>query len=249
MAAAAAVIRSGAVAQGAEVAAFEDELSATLLDRPTVVVSSGTLALQLGLQALGVGPGDEVVVPSFTFAATANAVRLAGATPILVDVSPTDNAITPTTVERALTSRTAAVLAVHLYGQPADLAGLRALCDRKAVALVEDACQAQGATYDGSPVGTFGDAAAFSFYATKNVAIGEGGAIAFADAAAAVRVRLLRSHGMPTRDEQQLLGTNARLTDIAAAIGRVQLRKLPASLARRRANGSRGKYEVLTSMD
>ncbi|MEN3272821.1 MAG: perosamine synthetase [Actinomycetota bacterium] len=219
-------------------ASFEDELSATLHERPTVVVSSGTLALQLALQALDIGVGDEVVVPAFTFAATANAVRLAGATPVFADVRPDDLALAPETVEPVLTERTAAVIVVHLYGQSADLSALRDLCDRRGLALVEDACQAQGALFDGAPVGTFGDAAALSFYATKNVAIGEGGAVIAADATVAARVRLMRSHGMPSRDEQVLLGTNARMTDVAAAVGRVQLRRLPAALAPRAKNAA-----------
>ena len=230
--AASAVLRSGLLVQGAEVAAFEDEFAAGVAGRHCIAVSSGTAALHLAMLALGIGPGDEVVVPSFTFAATVNAVRLCGATPRFADVDE-HGCLSLPGVAGAVTDRTTAVVGVHLYGRPADLA-LRALCDARRLALVEDACQAHGASYAHSPVGTIGDAAAFSFYPSKNMTTGEGGMVVTADAGIARRVRLLRNHGMLSPDRQDLVGTNARMTDVAAAIGRVQLRGLPDALERRR---------------
>ncbi len=233
------VLRSGGLAQGREVEQFEAELSAQLTGgRPVAVVSSGTAALHLLLLALGIGPGDEVIVPSFTFAATANAVHLTGAEAVFVDIEET-YCLDPDAVRAAIGPRTAAVMAVHLYGQPAAMGALRELTDRHGLLLLEDAAQAHGASLDGAPVGTLGDGAAFSFYPTKNMTTGEGGAVCLADEAVARRVRVLRNQGMEETYVHEAVGFNLRMTDIAAALGRVQLPRLPSFNDARRANAAR----------
>jgi perosamine synthetase len=232
------VLASGMMVQGPEVAAFEVEFAALVEGRPCVAVSSGTSALHLGLLAAGVGPGDEVIVPSFTFAGTANAVALAGGTPVFADVEPHSFCLDPAAVEAAVTSRTVGVMPVHLYGHPADLHAIRAVADRHGLALFEDACQAHLARWRGRPVGAYGDVAAFSFYPTKNMTTGEGGMVVCADEDVARKVRLLRNQGMERRYENELIGFNARMTDLAAAIGRVQLRRVQGWTTRRRANAA-----------
>src|SRR5665647_3427648 len=231
------VLRSGMIAQGPEVAAFESEFAAELVGgRTCVAVSSGTAGLHLGLLAAGVGPGDEVVVPSFTFAATANSVALAGATPVFADIDPDTFCLDARSVEAALTPRTVGIMPVHLYGHPADMTELRAVADRAGVQLFEDAAQAHGATWQGEPVGSFGAFAMFSLYPTKNMTSGEGGMVSAATPEIARMLRLLRNQGMERRYENEVVGFNARMTDVHAAIGRVQLGKLPAWTAQRRAN-------------
>ncbi|HZC26904.1 MAG TPA: DegT/DnrJ/EryC1/StrS family aminotransferase, partial [Actinopolymorphaceae bacterium] len=182
------------------------------------------------------GPGDEVIVPSFTFAATANAVVLAGATPVFADIEPDHFCLDPAAVAAAVTPRTAAVMPVHLYGHPADMTALGALAERHGLAVVEDACQAHLARWQDRPVGAFGALAAFSFYPTKNMTTGEGGLVVCADDDVAHTVRLLRNQGMERRYDNELVGFNARMTDIAAAIGRVQLRRLGGWTEQRRRN-------------
>ncbi|BFU46595.1 DegT/DnrJ/EryC1/StrS family aminotransferase [Krasilnikovia sp. MM14-A1004] len=230
------VLRSGMVVQGPEVAAFEEEFSELVAGRHCVAVNSGTSALHLALSALGVGPGDEVVVPSFTFAATANAVRLVGAEPVFVDIDAGSFCVDPAAVEAAVTARTAAIMPVHLYGHPAAMDEIMAIADRYGLAVVEDAAQAHGASLNGRPVGAFGAAGCFSFYPTKNMHCLEGGMIATPDAELARRLRLLRNQGMEQRYANEIVGANMRLTDVAAAIGREQLRQLPEWTEQRRAN-------------
>lgn len=233
------VIASGNLAAGPEVAAFESEFAATAVaGRQCVAVNSGTAALHLGLLAMGIGPGDEVIVPSFTFAASANAVVLAGATPVFVDIEPTTFCLSVSAVSAALSRRTAAVMPVHLFGQPADMTELGKLASSHQLAIIEDAAQAHLATWDGKPVGTFGEIAAFSFYPTKNMTTGEGGMIVCADEAAARKARLLRNQGMATRYLNEIVGFNARMTDLQAAIGRVQLQQLQRWTAQRQANAA-----------
>jgi len=233
------VLRSGMIAQGPEVAAFEQEFADQLVGgRTCVAVSSGTAGLHLGLLAAGIGPGDEVVVPSFTFAATANSVALTGATPVFADIDPVTYCLDPTAVEAAVTSRTTAVMPVHLYGHPADMTGLREVADRHGLRVFEDAAQAHGATLDGVPVGAFGQFAMFSLYPTKNMTSGEGGMVACADEEVARRLRLLRNQGMERQYANEVVGFNARMTDIHAAIGRVQLGRLATWTETRRANAA-----------
>jgi perosamine synthetase len=231
------VLRSGVLTQGPEVLAFEGEFSQALVrDRHCVAVNSGTSALLLSLIAIGVGRGDEVIVPSFSFAATANAVVLAGAKPVFVDIEPEHFCLSPAAVEAAITSHTAAIMPVHLYGHPAEMTALQAIAAKHALAIVEDAAQAHGAAWRGVPVGCFGTVAAFSFYPTKNMTTGEGGMVVTGDAGVADRVKLLRNQGMERRYENELIGYNMRMTDVSAAIGRVQLTKLAGWTESRRRN-------------
>jgi perosamine synthetase len=230
------VLRSGAVVQGPEVAAFEEEFSQVVGGRHCVAVNSGTSALQLTLLALGIGRGDEVIVPSFSFAATANAVRLVGAEPVFADIEPDTFCLDPGATEAAITSRTAAIMPVHLYGHPADMGKLVPIAERGGLAIVEDAAQAHAASLGGQFVGTFGAAGCFSFYPTKNMHSLEGGMVSTADPALARMLRLLRNQGMEQRYANEVVGANMRLTDVAAAIGRVQLSKLGGWTTQRRAN-------------
>ncbi|MFY1691495.1 DegT/DnrJ/EryC1/StrS family aminotransferase [Plantactinospora sp. WMMB782] len=230
------VLRSGRVVQGPEVAAFEQEFSELVAGRHCVAVNSGTSALQLTLMALGIGPGDEVVVPSFSFAASANAVRLVGAEPIFADIEAGSFCLDPASVEAAITPRTVAIMPVHLYGHPAAMDRLMPIAQRHNLAVVEDAAQAHAAALHGQPVGSFGTAGCFSFYPTKNMHSLEGGMITTGDAELARTLRLLRNQGMEQRYANEIVGANMRLTDVAAAIGRVQLKRLPEWTEQRRAN-------------
>jgi perosamine synthetase len=232
------VLRSGMVVQGPEVAAFEEEFSRLVDGRHCVAVNSGTSALHLSMLALGIKPGDEVIVPSFSFAATANAVRLVGADPVFVDIEPDHFNVDPDAVAAAIGPRTAAIMPVHLYGHPADMTAIQALAERHGLAVVEDAAQAHAATWQGTPVGAFGAVGCFSFYPTKNMHSLEGGMITTADAEVARNLRLLRNQGMEQRYANEIVGANQRMTDVAAAIGRVQLGKLDGWTEQRRANAA-----------
>ncbi|MGB3374458.1 MAG: DegT/DnrJ/EryC1/StrS family aminotransferase [Microbacterium sp.] len=233
------VLRSGMVAQGPEVAAFEQEFAEHFVPgRAAVAVNSGTAGLHLGLLAVGVGPGDEVIVPSFTFAATGNSVALTGATPVFVDIEPDTFTLDPEAVAAAITPKTKGILPVHLYGHPARMRELEALAADRGVALYEDAAQAHGASLDGRPVGSFGDFAMFSLYPTKNMTSGEGGMVTTATAEIARQVKLLRNQGMERQYENEVIGFNARMTDIHAAIGRVQLGKVDAWTKMRQQNAA-----------
>ena len=233
------VLRTGMVAQGSEVAAFESEFSAHFVEgRPTVAVNSGTAGLHLGLLASGVGVGDEVIVPSFTFAATGNSVALTGARPVFADIEPETFTLDPGAVEAAITDRTKGIMPVHLYGHPARLYELEAIAARHGIALYEDAAQAHGASLGGKPVGTFGTFAMFSLYPTKNMTSGEGGMISAANETIARNARLLRNQGMERQYENEVVGFNARMTDIHAAIGRVQLTKVDAWTRTRQDNAA-----------
>jgi perosamine synthetase len=233
------VMLSGMLAQGPEVAAFESEFSRHVVQgAESVAVNSGTSALHLALLAVGVGPGDEVIVPSFTFAATANAVAIAGATPVFADIEPLFFCIDPSAVESLITPRTKAVMPVHLYGHPAALRELSAICVRHGLLLLEDAAQAHAASLDGKPVGTWGAAGSFSFYPTKNMTSGEGGMVTTGDPVVARTVRLLRNQGQERRYENEIVGLNNRMTDIHASIGRVQLAKLEHWTRTRQSNAA-----------
>lgn len=233
------VLSSGGLAQGPEVAAFETEFAAHFrLGRACVAVNSGTSGLHLGLLAAQVGPGDEVIVPSFTFAATANAVALTGAIPVFADIDPTTFCLDPAAVRAAVTDRTAGIMPVHLYGHPAAMPELTALADRHGLPIFEDAAQAHGASLDGRPVGTFGTFAMFSLYPTKNMTSGEGGMVSVADPELERRLRLYRNQGMLRAYENEVVGLNCRMSDIHAAIGRVQLTRVAEWTARRQANAA-----------
>ena len=198
-------------------------------------VGSGTAALEIALRALGIGPGDEVIVPTYSFIATAEAVSTVGATPVIVDVDPETALITAEIVEAALTPRTRCVIPVHLFGRPLEMVPLLALCRARGIAVVEDACQAHGALYKGRPVGSFGDAGCFSFYPTKNLGgWGDGGALVTNDPDLDRKVRLLRSHGEAVRHTHELATGTHRLDTLQAAILEVKLRHLPDWNQRRR---------------
>ena len=233
------VLASGMVAQGPEVAAFEQEFSAALVGgREVVAVNSGTSGQHLGMLALGLKPGDEVIVPSFTFAATANSVAVSGGVPVFVDVDPETFTLDPAAVEAAITERTVGIQPVHLYGHPAPMDALVEIATRHGLWLFEDAAQAHGATWDGAQVGTFGDAVMYSLYPTKNMTSGEGGMVGCATAEIARQVRLLRNQGMERQYANEIAGYNNRMTDIHAAIGRVQLRRLGGWTATRQRNAA-----------
>jgi dTDP-4-amino-4,6-dideoxygalactose transaminase len=233
------VLRSGMIAQGPEVAAFEREFGEQLVaGRACVAVNSGTAGQHLGQLAAGVGPGDEVIVPSFTFAATGNSVALTGATPVFVDIEPETFGLDPAAVEAAITPRTKAIMPVHLYGHPARMRELSAIAEKHGLDIYEDAAQAHGASLDGRLVGTWGRFAMFSLYPTKNMTSGEGGMIA-CDTPELVRAaKLLRNQGMEKQYENEVVGFNARMTDIHAAIGRVQLTRVSGWTAKRQQNAA-----------
>ena len=231
-----AVLRSGMVAQGPQVAAFEEEFGNFVDGHECIAVNSGTSALHLSLIAMGIGPGDEVIVPSFTFAATGNSVAILGATPVFVDIEPAHFTMDPEAVKNAITSRTKAIVPVHLYGHPAAMRELNDIASETGLRILEDAAQAHAAALDGRPVGAWGDAAAFSFYPTKNMTSGEGGMIVTRDPELARTARLLRNQGMEQRYRNEVVGLNNRMTDIHAAIGRVQLGHLSEWTDQRRQN-------------
>ena len=233
------VLRSGMIAQGPEVAAFETEFANHFVDgRATVAVNSGTSGQHLGLLAAGVGPGDEVIVPSFTFAATGNSVALTGATPVFVDIEPNYFSLDPEAVRAAITSRTKGIMPVHLYGHPFLVDQIEAVAKEHGLAIYEDAAQAHGASWHGRNVGTIGDFAMFSLYPTKNMTSGEGGMVTCANETIARNIRVLRNQGMEKQYENEVIGFNARMTDIHAAIGRVQLTKVDAWTAQRQRNAA-----------
>jgi dTDP-4-amino-4,6-dideoxygalactose transaminase len=234
------VVARGWFVLGPELAAFETEFASAAGARHAVGVGTGTDAIALTLRALGVGPGDEVITSPISAAFSALAILMAGATPVFADVDPDRLTMDPRAAEAAVTPRTAALLPVHLYGQPADMPAFEALAGRRHLALVEDACQAHAATCAGRPVGAFGAAAAFSFYPTKNLgALGDAGAVTTNDAALADRLRRLRNGGQTDRYHHAEFGVNSRLDEIQAAILRARLPLLPAWTARRRALGTR----------
>lgn len=239
VAAVAEVIRSGMVAQGPQVAAFEAEFSEQVAGGAhAVAVNSGTSALHLGLLAAGIGPGDEVLVPSFTFAATANSVAITGATPVFVDIESEYFCMDPADAAARVTERTKAIMPVHLYGHPADMPRIEALAEERGLAVFEDAAQAHLASLDGQEVGTFGLFAAFSLYPTKNMTSGEGGMVTTGSDEIARRVRVLRNQGMERQYANEMVGLNNRMTDIHAAIGRTQLRHVADWTATRQANAA-----------
>lgn len=233
-----AVLQSGMIAQGPQVAAFEQEFSALVDGRECVAVNSGTSALHLSLLAMGIGPGHEVIVPSFTFAATANSVAVTGATPVFVDIDPDTFCMDPDAIVPAITSRTRAIMPVHLYGHPAAMPQIMDIAQEYELQVLEDAAQAHAAGLEGRPVGAWGDAAAFSFYPTKNMTSGEGGMVVTSDPELARMIRLLRNQGMEQRYRNEVAGLNNRMTDIHAAIGRVQLGKLAGWTKQRQDNAA-----------
>jgi dTDP-4-amino-4,6-dideoxygalactose transaminase len=242
------VLETGRYVLGPRVEQFEEAFSAYLGAAHCVGVNSGTDALAFSLRALGVGPGDEVITTALTAAGTAQAILHCGARPRFVDVNPFTRCIDPRAAEAAVNTRTAAIVPVHLFGQPADMTELLRIAARHALALVEDCAQAHGATTQGRRVGTFGNVAAFSFYPTKNLGcIGDGGAIVTNDASLAFKLKTLRCYGW--RDNERIseaLGFNSRLDELQAAILIVLLRHLDEGNSERRALATR--YRKLGSL-
>jgi len=250
-AAAAEAVSSGWVAQGPRVAAFEEAFASAIGASHAVALSSCTAALHLALVTAGLDAGDEVVVPSLSFIATANAARYVGGVPVFADVDPLTQNLTPATVEPCLTPRTRAVILVDQAGVPADLDAMRMLCEPRGIRVIEDAACAVGSVYRGQPAGARADIAAFSFHPRKLLTTGEGGMLVTSDADVAARLRRLREHGMdvsaaerhvsrkPVIERYLELGFNFRMTDVQAAIGLVQLGKLGELIARRRALAQR----------
>jgi perosamine synthetase len=259
-AAATEAIRSGWVAQGPRVAEFERRFAAAVGAEHGVALSSCTTALHLALIAVGVGPGDEVIVPSLSFIATANAARYVGATPVFADVDLATGNLTVETIEAVRTARTRAVIAVHQGGNPADVRALREAADRWGVALIEDAACAAGTTAYGRPVGAGALISAWSFHPRKVITTGEGGMLTTDNAEWATRLRRLREHGMnmsaaereastqPVLEAYLETGFNYRMTDIQAAIGLVQLDRLDGLVAQRRELAARY-HELLADLD
>jgi dTDP-3-amino-3,4,6-trideoxy-alpha-D-glucose transaminase len=230
------VIARGWFILGPEVEAFESEFAAACGAGYAVGVANGTDAITLALRALGIGAGDDVIVPAMTAAYTGLAVIAAGARPVIVDVAADTLTLDPAACDAAVTTRTKAIVPVHLYGQPADMNAIRAVAARRSLAIVEDCCQAHAATEDGVPVGTRADAAAFSFYPTKNLgALGDGGAVITSNAELAARVRRLRNGGQQDRARHVEAGMNSRLDDLQAAVLRARLPMLARWTERRRA--------------
>mgnify|MGYP005855092523 CR=1 FL=1 len=276
IAAVVAVLRSDFLTQGPAVVSFEQAFAAKVGAAHAVAVNSGTAALHACMDALGIGPGDEVIVPPITFTATANCVRFVGATPVFADVTP-EGHIDPEQIEQKITKHTKAVIAVDYAGWPCDYAAIRAICERHGLPLVCDACHALGATWNGKHVGSIGLLNCFSFHPVKHIATGEGGMVTTDDTALAQRMRDFRTHGI-TRDparfvgltppassthqpinpsslhergpwyyEMQSLGYNYRMSDLNAALGESQLKRLDAFVARRREIAARY-YEGLAGV-
>ncbi len=231
------VLDSGMLAQGPRTARFEERFAQICGVKHAVATSSGTTALHIALLANGIGEGDEVITTPFTFIASANSILFTGAKPVFVDIDPETFNIDPEQVARAVTPRTKAIMPVHLYGYVCDMDALQAVADQHGLKIIEDACQAVGATYRGRPAGSFGTGC-FSLYATKNVMAGEGGMITTDDDAVAEQCRMLRNHGMKRRYYHDMLGFNFRMTDLCAAIGLAQLDRLEDFTAKRRANAA-----------
>jgi dTDP-4-amino-4,6-dideoxygalactose transaminase len=231
------VINSGQLVQGARVHEFETRFARLCGAEHAIATSSGTTALHIALLAHEIGTDDEVITSPFSFIASANCALYVGARPVFADIEPDYFTIDPAQIEKHITPRTKAILPVHLYGQACDMDPILEIARKYNLAIIEDACQAHGAMYKGRPVGSFGTAC-YSLYATKNITTIEGGMIVTNDAQVAERARLLRSHGSPRTYEHILLGYNMRTTDLAAAIGLVQLNKLKQWNDTRRENAA-----------
>jgi perosamine synthetase len=221
--------------QGKYVSKFEEIFSELHSGIRSLAVGNGTVALHLAIVALGIGPGDEVIVPDLTFAASANSVLHAGAIPVLVDVLPDTWCIDPEAIRRAITPKTKAIMPVHLYGQPCNMDAIEAIAKEHGLFIIEDAAEAMGTLYKGKPVGTFGDASAFSFFGNKMVTTGEGGMVTFKDESVFKRGLMLRDHGMSREKRYWHLevGFNYRMTNLQAAIGVAQLEQFDEILNRK----------------
>ncbi|WP_292468276.1 DegT/DnrJ/EryC1/StrS aminotransferase family protein [Methanolobus sp.] len=229
------VLRSGIIAEGQHVAEFEQAFAEYTGTEHAVAVNSGTAALHAALLAHGIGKNDEVITSSFSFVATANSILFTGAKPIFADIKADTFNLDPRFIEDKITSATKAIMPVHLYGHPADMETITDIAEDHGLILIEDACQAHGATFKGKRVGSFGTGA-FSFYPTKNMTTSEGGIITTNDEKIAEKARMIRAHGSKQRYLHEMLGYNLRMTNISAAIGLVQLKKLPNYTSKRQHN-------------
>lgn len=232
------VLESGMLAQGAWVKRFEGEFASFNGSSYAAACCNGTAALDIALKAIGIKEGDEVIVPDFTFIASANAIRFQGAKPVFADVRPDTFNIDPKDLEKKLTKKTKAIMPVHLYGQAADMKGLQKISEGAGIPIIEDACQAHGASWNGKKVGGFGTMGAFSFYPTKNMTTGEGGLVTTENAGLDAKIRMLRDQGQKEKYVHTELGYNLRMTDIAASIGVGQLERLEANNKKRRENAA-----------
>jgi perosamine synthetase len=230
------VLRGSRLSLGPKMEEFEELVCRYTGQSFGIAVSSGTAGLHLCIRALGIGAGDEVIVPSFTFVAAANAVRYEGAVPVFVDIEPRYLNLDPGLIEAAITSRTRAIVVVHTFGSPANMQAILEIAHRHGLRVIEDACEAIGATYQGRHAGCFGDAAVFAFYPNKQITTGEGGLVVTGDAHLAREIRAMRNHGRYESDEwhqHSILGYNYRLSEIQCALGCAQMRRLPDILAAR----------------
>lgn len=237
------VMSSGMLASGPRTVEFEKAFASFVGARHCLAMNSGTAALHAAFVAAGIGPGDEVITPAFTFVATANTILFAGAKPVFVDIDPLTFSIDPTKVEAAITPRTKAILPVHLFGQAAEMDPLLRLAREHGLKVIEDACQAHGARYKGKMVGAIGDAGTFSFYPTKNMTVGEGGALTTNDQSLADMANSFRNHGREVNGalgtyNHVRLGHNLRSSDLNSAIGLQQLKRLPGFNEKRRTNAA-----------
>jgi len=233
------VLNSGMLASGPKTEEFEKKFAAYVGTKHAVATTSGTTALHLGLLALGITKGDEVILPAFSFIATANVVLFCDAVPIFCDVDPKTFNIDSQKLEKLISEKTKAIMPVHLYGQAADMKPIQEIAQKHAIHVIGDACQAHGAAYDGKMVGSFGDLECFSFYPTKNMTTGEGGMVTTNNDVLAELMASLRNHGREKTKwgyEHGRLGYNYRMTDIGAAIGLEQLKKLPNNVQMRQNN-------------
>jgi perosamine synthetase len=229
------VLDSGMLAQGPRVAEFEEGFARMCDTKHAIATSNGTTALHIAVLAHGIGPGDEVITPPFTFIASANCVLYAGGTPVFVDIDPRTFNMDASKIEAAITPNTKAILPVHLYGLCADMGAIMEIAQKHGLAVIEDACQAHGAEYKGKRAGSFGTGT-FSLYPTKNMTSAEGGMITTDDDDIADKCRVIRNHGMRRRYYHDEIGYNFRMTDVHAAIGNAQLAKLDTHNSKRRAN-------------
>jgi dTDP-4-amino-4,6-dideoxygalactose transaminase len=237
------VLKSGilthALGAGPMVKKFEKAFAKYAEAKNAIAVNSGTAALHLAVVGAGIKPLNEVILPSFTFVAPAEAVLMVGAKPVFVDINPETYNISPQKIEKAITKKTKAIVPVDLYGLPADMKPVREIADKHGLLIIEDAAQAHGATYKGKPPGAFADITCWSLYATKNITTGEGGVVTTNSEEIAEKIRIMRSHGEKEKYKSTVLGYNYRMPEIEAAIGIVQLQKLPKFLAKRRQNAKK----------
>ena len=230
------VLDSGMLAQGQKVKEFEDNFAKYIGTKYAIATNNGTTALHLALLSCGIGNGDEVITTPFSFIATATSIVFCGANPVFVDIEPNTFNIDPDKIESAISNKTKAIMVVHLYGQSAEMDKIKEIAEKYNLKIIEDACQAHGAEYNKKRVGSIGDVAGFSFYPTKNMTTGEGGMITTNDSKIADRIDLLRNHGQKDRYDHVDIGYNYRMTDISAAIGIEQLKKLDNFNKKRREN-------------